>query len=68
MNLERVRTNMVLVEVSPPLSAAEFSTRLKREGVLALPIDPQAVRMVTHRHITFAMVERAVAVAARAVA
>jgi hypothetical protein len=29
-------------------------------------VDPQTVRMVTHRHITFAMVERAVAVAARA--
>ena len=68
VNLERVRTNMVLVEVKPPLTAAEFSTRLKREGVLALPIDPATVRMVTHRHITFAMVERAVAAAARAVA
>jgi len=68
VNLERVRTNMVLVEVQPPLTAADFSARLQREGVLALPVDPQTVRMVTHRHITFAMVERAVAVAARAAA
>jgi threonine aldolase len=68
VNVERVRTNMVLVEVAPPLSAAEFCARLRRDGVLALPVDPQTVRMVTHRHITFGMVERAVAAAARAVA
>ncbi|HEU5298704.1 MAG TPA: GntG family PLP-dependent aldolase [bacterium] len=68
VNLERVRTNMVMVEVKPPTTAAEFCERLAREGVLALPVGPQTVRMVTHRHITFAMVERAVAVAARAVA
>jgi len=66
VNLERVRTNMVLVEVKPPLIAAEFSARLKREGVLALPVDPATVRMVTHRHITFGMIEQAVAAAARA--
>jgi threonine aldolase len=68
VDVERVRTNMVLVEVHPPLAAAEFCGRLKREGVLALPVEAQTVRMVTHRHITFAMVERAVAAASRAVA
>lgn len=68
VNLERVRTNMVLVEVQPPLTAPDFSQRLQREGVLALPVDASMVRMVTHRHITFGMVERTVAATARAVA
>jgi len=63
--LERVRTNMVLAGVHPPVSAAEFCARLRGEGVLALPVDASTVRMVTHRHITFAMVEQAVAAAAR---
>ncbi|MDR7499267.1 MAG: low-specificity L-threonine aldolase [Armatimonadota bacterium] len=66
VNPERVRTNMVLVDVHPPVSAAEFCARLRREGVLALPVSASTVRMVTHRHITFAMVEQAVAAAARA--
>lgn len=67
VNLERVRTNMVLVEVQPPLAAAEFAQRLRREGVLALSVEAGTVRMVTHRHITFGMIEHAVAAAARAV-
>lgn len=66
VNLERVRTNMVLVEVKPPRTAADFSARLKEEGVLALPVDPVTVRMVTHRHITAPMVDRATTVAKRA--
>ena len=67
VNLERVRTNMVLVDVAEPLTAADFCARLRREGVLAFPTSPGTVRMVTHRHITFGMIERAVAVAAKAV-
>ncbi len=65
VNLERVRTNMVLVEVAPPRTAADFAGRLQQEGVLALPTDSQTLRMVTHRHITAQMVDRAIAAAKR---
>lgn len=67
VNLERVRTNMVVVDVAEPLTAADFCARLRHEGVLAFPASVGTVRMVTHRHITFGMIERAVAAAGRVV-
>ncbi len=65
---EQVRTNMVIVEVHPPLNAAEFAARLRVGGVLVSPIGPRALRLVTHRHITRGAVERAAEVARRALA
>ncbi len=63
VDLERVRTNMVLVRVREgSLTPVEFAARLKRHGVLVAPVGPQTVRMVTHRHISGKMVERAVEV------
>ncbi len=63
VDLERVRTNMVLVRVrDEAFTAAEFAARLKQEGVLAVPVGPLTIRMVTHRHITGTMVERAIQV------
>jgi len=53
VDVPRVRTNMVLLEVGDPLgSAAEFVARMQREGVLALSSGPHTIRLVTHRHIT----------------
>lgn len=59
VDLARVRTNMVLVNVNGRASAAEFAARLKEAGVLALPTGPSMIRMVTHRHITAAHIDRA---------
>jgi threonine aldolase len=65
---EQVRTNMVVVELRPPLAAAEVADRLRGEGVLVSVIGPAAFRLVTHRHVTRAMAERAVAAFRKALA
>ncbi len=59
VDLDRVRTNIVLVGVDGPLSASEFASRLKDAGVLALATGPSTIRMVTHRHVAAAQVDRA---------
>lgn len=67
VDLTRVRTNMVLLDVSERLgSAADFAARMERQGVLALPSGPRTIRLVTHRHITGQAVERAIDVISRA--
>ncbi|HEY3247423.1 MAG TPA: low-specificity L-threonine aldolase [bacterium] len=58
---ELVRTNILYFSVSPPLPVAEFLAGLKRQGVLALSVGSQSVRMVTHRHITGGDVDGALA-------
>ena len=57
---EQVRTNMVVVELRAPLSAADFAARLRAEGVLVSVMGPMTLRLVTHRHITPTMVDAAV--------
>ena len=48
-----VETNLVRVDVSKSgMPAAEWSPRLKTRGVLVSPCAPNALRFVTHRHIT----------------
>lgn len=67
VDLTRVRTNMVLLEVGAGLgSAPEFTDRMKREGVLALPSGPDTIRLVTHRHITSRAVDRTIDAISRA--
>jgi threonine aldolase len=67
VDLTRVRTNMVLLEVSDALgSAAEFVARMKREGVLAFDVDARTIRLVTHRHIVQSDVDRAIDAVRRA--
>ncbi len=66
VDLSRVRTNMVVVQVNGPSSAAEFSARLRDAGVLALPTGPSTIRMVTHRHITARDVDQALDAVRRA--
>ena len=45
----RVQTNIVIFSVKPSqLSAAEFLARCSKRGVLAVPVDTDRVRMVTH--------------------
>jgi threonine aldolase len=49
---ERVRTNIVYIDIHPPgLSAPELAERLVREGVRVLALGPDRIRAVTHYHI-----------------
>ena len=56
----KVQTNIVIFSVKPSgLSSAEFLTRLAAQQVLAVPVDGERVRMVTHLDVTRNDVERA---------
>lgn len=58
--LQAVPTNMVFVQVDASLgTAADLAARLADQGVLALPLDPQRLRLVTHMDVDTAGVERA---------
>jgi threonine aldolase len=55
-----VETNIVIMRVDPLLgTAAQFVAELKTQGVLALAISPQQVRLVTHLDVTEAQCRRA---------
>jgi threonine aldolase len=57
---EEVETNIVIFRVEPKLgSAAEIAAELKGQGVLALAIAPQQVRMVTHLDVSEEQCQRA---------
>lgn len=56
----KVRTNIVIFEVTAPLGAAGLVARLKERGVLALVNTPTRIRMVTHYGITRSDVVRAI--------
>jgi threonine aldolase len=57
---EQVRTNMVVVELRPPLAAPALAARLAADGVRVSVLGPTSFRLVTHRHIVPAMVDAAV--------
>jgi threonine aldolase len=62
VDLATVQTNMVRFSTRPcGLEAPEFVARLRARGVLAGARDRWTIRLVTHRHITAADVERAAA-------
>lgn len=55
-----VQTNIVVFEIDEKrMTAAELSRRLAERGVLANPIAPQAMRMVTHMDVDRAACARA---------
>jgi len=63
VDLDRVRTNMVLVKIADGgLTASAMAQRLRAAGVLVLPSGPATLRLVTHRHISPAMIDHAVEV------
>jgi threonine aldolase len=52
VDLERLRTNIVLVEVDPAWGTAEkLAQALEKEEVLAAGFGPQTVRFVTHKDV-----------------
>lgn len=56
----RVQTNIVIFSVKPSgLSAAEFLSRCSSRGVLAVPVDADRVRMVTHLDVSRDDMDRA---------
>jgi threonine aldolase len=49
----KVQTNIIIFSVKPSgLSSAQFLSRLKEQGVLAVPVDADRVRMVTHLDVS----------------
>jgi threonine aldolase len=60
-----VETNILIFDVSGTgLTGAQFSARLKDRGVLANPVGPSAMRMVTHYDVSAADCEAALGAAA----
>jgi len=67
VNLEKVQTNIVMVDLATWLpTAAEASLALKSAGVLCLPVGPRRLRLVTHLDVDRAACERAVTIIAEA--
>ena len=62
----RVETNIVMVEVAPPLAAAALVARCADAGVRVSAITPTRIRMVTHLDADRAACERAAEVLAAA--
>jgi threonine aldolase len=62
VDLASVETNIVAVDVAGlGLTAEQFAAQLAEHGVLAYPRPPTRVRLVTHRQIGDAEIERAAA-------
>jgi threonine aldolase len=60
LNPMKVQTNIVIFSVKPSgLSSAEFLSQIKSRGVLAVPVDHDRVRMVTHVDVSRRDVESA---------
>jgi len=57
---DQVQTNIIIVELAAKgLENVAVCAELKKEGVLALPFGPGRIRMITHKDIDDADVERA---------
>ena len=56
-----VETNIVIFELDPALPARELSQNLRKADILAIPIAPNQVRLVTHLDISPEMVQQTVA-------
>jgi threonine aldolase len=60
LNAAKVQTNIVIFGVKKSgLSSAEFLSRLAQRGVLAVAVDAERVRMVTHLDVTRPNMEEA---------
>jgi threonine aldolase len=64
----KVQTNIVIFSVKPSgRTAAEFVEQIRSKGVLAVPVDDDRVRMVTHLDVDREDIERAAGLVAAAV-
>lgn len=58
--VDPVETNIVLIDLSPPLmDAAQLTKALQARGVLAAPFGPRRLRVVTHLDVSAAACEQA---------
>ncbi len=65
VDLSRVTTNMVLIELAPNMAPAEtLSAALRERGVLCLATGARRLRLVTHLDVSRADCERALAIIA----
>ncbi len=65
LDSSKVQTNIVIFSVKPSgLSSADFLARIASRGVLAVPVDAERVRMVTHLDVTRADIEKAAEIVA----
>jgi threonine aldolase len=63
VNLEKVQTNIILVDLATWLpTAPDASAALKAAGVLCLPFGPRRLRLVTHMDVDRTGCERAVGI------
>lgn len=68
LDAAKVQTNIVIFSVKPSgRSSATFLEQIRERGVLAVPVDEDRVRMVTHLDVDRADVEKAADVVAAAV-
>lgn len=56
--LRPVQSNIVIFDLSPEITAAEYITELEKHGILAVPFGPQTVRFTTHLDLTDKMIEQ----------
>lgn len=61
VDLAAVQTNIVIFKLSGGKNAPDFVAALKRRGVLAGNVGPDAVRLVTHHDVARAQCQRAAA-------
>ena len=53
-----VETNIIIFEIKPPLTAQQFTEKMKQNDMLMFAISDTYVRMVTHLDITESMTEK----------
>jgi threonine aldolase len=64
VDVDRVDTNIVMVDLDPPLVAGELATRARARGVRVGVISAHRLRLVTHLDVDRAGCQRAVEVLA----
>jgi len=55
-----VETNIIICEIKPPLTAADFVNRMKEKNILLFAISPTHVRIVVHLDVSEAMVQQTI--------
>jgi len=60
IDLDGVVTNLVIIEITAKVPAAQVAERLKAEGVLILAIRPTALRAVTNLNVTSRDIDRVI--------
>ena len=60
LNAATVQTNIIIFSVKPSgMSSSQFLARIAERGVLAVPVDGDRIRMVTHLDVTRGEIEAA---------